>query len=122
MKLKLYEILNAVEVLKKVFNSSVNLKLAYRLSKMSKKCQEELTLVQETQKKLFDKYGEENEKKEQVIPKDNVDAYQTELAEFLNTEVDMKFDPVVIDENEKIELSANELLAVEKILTITETK
>ena len=79
-------------------------------------------LVQETQKKLFDKYGEENEKKERVIPKDNIDAYQTELTAFLNTEVDMQFDPVVIDDNEKINVSVNELIAVEKILTITETK
>lgn len=128
MKLKLYEILNAVEVLKKVMNSAVSLKTAYRLSKVAKKCNEELALVQETQKKLVAKYGDKNEKGEVLtdakgnvtVSEEAAKEYKTELAEFLNTEVEIDVDQVVIKADEKIEISAAELMVVENIIKIEE--
>ena len=121
MKVKLYEIINASEVLTKIMKSTINLKAAYRIGKIAKKYQAEMEIFQDLRKKLFDKYGETQDDKSVKIKDDKIPEYQKEMNELLQNDVELDIEPVVISENEKIEISPAELLLVEKFITIEES-
>lgn len=126
MKIKLSELYFARETLKKLFSEAVSVKLAYRLSRISKKVNAEMKLVEEQRNELVKKYADEQseeDKKKNVpisVSPSKFDEFRKEFDELLDEEIDIDTYPVELDLLSEFKLSANDMSAIEKF--VTETK
>lgn len=102
--MKLYEIVNAASSLRRIVNQEVSLKTAYRLSLLVDKLNPHLA--------YFDQHQERVSKLA-----DNKDA---ELDELLNEEVQLEFDKVEISLEEKVSISAMDVLNLKDFVTFSE--
>jgi len=101
MKLKLSDLVNAVQSLGIISKKDLPVKTSYALSKNIQKIDTELKAFNETRTKLFEKYGEkvkEDGKDLTRIPKEKVEIFQKELNTILDQEVEI--DLWMIDINE----------------------
>jgi single-stranded DNA-specific DHH superfamily exonuclease len=117
MKTTILDILNGQAALEKLVGQEVKISAAFRLSKLIKEINEELQLFEEHRQSLVKKYGDEQEDGNVVIPEDKLEEFQTEFNELLTTEVDLKHDPIAVDDLGDVEMTTAELLLIEKFLT-----
>lgn len=129
--MKLIEILNANEALKKLANSKFNsFKKAYELSKLRKQVDEEVNFYIEEEKKIVEAYASKDENGTPIfldggrIKLDSVEAknnFEKDINELRNLEID-KISKVTIspaDFNDEIP-TPNEILALEVLIDFKE--
>ena len=120
MKIQLKELFQAKDVLQKIFNEPMEIKLSYRLSKISRKVESELKEINEQRLKLIDKYADEQKpedvgKKPKQVSK-RMEEFVSEFTAFLDTETDIDIQPIPFSLLQNIKLSANDLIAIEKFI------
>ena len=114
---KLIELLNCQEIFNKISQIQVKASLAFRISKIVKAINEELTKFNELRMELFTKYGEKNEgTNELVITEKNKDKFMSELNQLLEETVTLNFTKIDISEIDDLKLSTVELFQLEKFL------
>jgi len=119
MKILLSELIQASRVFNtKVFNIPMEFKLSYRLIKLTKKINSEVTDFEKARNELIKKYGKTDEKGITSVPKDKIEEFSKELEPVLAEELkmDISLIPYNLLEKSKIELSANDLIAIEKFI------
>lgn len=118
MKLKLIVIKNLEPVLAKMAKQDVDIKAAYKLSKIFKVLGEELKLIEEFRLKLVKKYAGEEQpdpKNIEVLP-ENKEQFIKEYEEFLQQETDVSFEKLSLSELEGISITPFEGMVLSEIL------
>ena len=120
MKIQLKELFQAKDVLQKIFDEPMEIKLSYRLSKISRKVESELKEINEQRLKLIDKYADEQKpedvgKKPKQVSK-RMEEFVSEFIAFLDTETDIYIQPIPFSLLQNIKLSANDLNVIEKFI------
>lgn len=114
MKIKLANIKNMETSLDSLLKKELNIRVAYRLSKLAKQIYEELLAFEESRIKLIKKYGYFN-KETQLYEIDtknqkNVDDFTTEFNQLVSEEVDINFKPILLEDLGDIKLSAIDMM------------
>jgi hypothetical protein len=118
MKITISEILNGKPVLEKLVDKEISIKTAYKLSRMIKVLNEELQTFEESRQKLVQQYGEVQEDDSIAVQEDNIEAFNTELADLLTAEIEVGCEPMNIDEfADSVEMKTAELMMIEKFIT-----
>jgi len=98
--------------LTKVFNASLPVKDAYKISKAIDRLNVELKKVEEHRVNLVKKHGKKDENKNMTVVPENMEAFSKEFQELMNIEVE-DFQPVPMSfatlEDSKIELTPIEV-------------
>ncbi len=114
MIVKLSQIINSQEELKKLLDFKLPVKTAYNIGKMINKIQPELKAFEEVRVKLIKELGEQKgEDGNWEIKKENLQKFTEEIEKVLNSEISLdfnevdKFQKISIDQigEEKIEAS-----------------
>lgn len=121
MKIKLEELPKMVEALVSLSKRDYKAKTAYRISKISKKIFKEFEIFNEERMKLIKKYGLKDDDGE-LITKDghyqfeDKEAFDGEIKELLDTEIQVNIEPLSIEEFGDSELTPSELLGLGKLI------
>jgi len=120
MKFKLGQIQEMKEPLSRLVEQSLPLKLAFKLNKLVKAIDENLTVIEEERVKLVKKLGVLNEKTQNIeIPKDAMAQFQKEFIELMHEDVEIEFDAFNINDFETkdrvIEITTQDMLKLESI-------
>jgi predicted Abi (CAAX) family protease len=113
MTLTLLQIKNAEAVLNKLLTSPLPVKVSYRLSKIIKKLNEELTQFESSRQKLFEIYGVPNGQGEIVVDEQNRTQFMKELNQLLAESVQLDDIKIPLDDIEDIKFSAVEIAQLE---------
>jgi hypothetical protein len=120
MKITISEVLNGKQVLEKLVDKEVSIKVAYRLSRIIKVLNEELQLFEEQRQKLVQKYGTQQEDAPEgsiTVSEENLEPFQKDLSELLTAEIDLGCEPMNIDEfGDNVEIKTAELMMIEKFI------
>jgi len=123
MKITLAEIKSLEESLAKIFNKDVNIKIAYRLSSLLKKLNEEMKTLEETRIKLVKQYGEENEETHQFsVSEEKAQDFYKEFNELMQVVIDIDFEPIQLKELGDIDMSASDVLRLDEKIIINDIK
>lgn len=114
MQMKLGEILEMKDPMVRLSNEKLPLKLAFKLAKVIKAIDEHLSSVNEVRQKLFTKLAVEKDG-QMVVPDDKVQEFNEEWSELLNSDVDVDFEPISLDDLPEVELTAQDMLKLEAI-------
>ncbi len=111
------ELLNAREPLIKISNQSINAIIAFRLLKILKLVNDELTRFDEVRTSLWQKHGTVDSLTGQIsISEEGKTIINTELTPILNEEVGLTFTKININDLGNVELTAFEAMAIEKFI------
>ena len=105
-----------------IFSKTLPVKISYKFSKLAKALVEELKLVEEQRQKLIQQCnGVLSEDKTQFSfgPEDGP-KFQEGMNELLAIPIEVPFEPVALTELGSVELSPNELLAIEPLILTEE--
>lgn len=115
MKFALGEIRELKDPIANFLDLTVPVKVAWKLNKLVKALDKELSDIEEARISLVQKYGETDaEGNIQVTPEAMI-AFTTEFNELLSEEVEIDFEPIDIEALGDIELTTKQLLGVEKL-------
>jgi hypothetical protein len=118
VKLKNIQIFYAREILDKIKDSELPVKIAYKLAKIINKIDEQYLLIDNQRNTLVKKYGKE-ENGQIYVQKDDTDNFDKFLEDFnelLEIEEDIEVEQFSIDDLEKVNLSINELNSIEFLI------
>lgn len=104
MKISLAEVQTMLRSLQSFLEIDLPIKLAYKFSKLGDQIFKEAKTAEEMRSKLVKKHGKKNEKNKrfEVLP-DKMEEFGEEWSKFIDeTNVEIEFDPVSIDEIEGI--------------------
>lgn len=116
MKLKLSDLVNAVQSLGIISKKDLPVKASYALSKNIQKIDNELKAFNETRTKLFDKYDEKVKKEGKDltrIPKEKVEIFQEELNAILDQEVEIDLWMIDINGFGETNVTTGDLMAID---------
>lgn len=117
MKVKLNNIIGSVEIIRKLTQQSLPVKLAFRFLALTKQLDEQLKTFEEARISLIKKYGEELEDGGFSVKPENVQEFSVEMNELLNEEISIEFTRINVESfPDTLELSASDLGKVEWIL------
>jgi len=113
IKIKLGDINNILYNMKELVNKDVQIKTAYKLSKLLKILDNENQTFEEQKVKLFQKYGEKDDNGELKvlvdgkvdIDKKNIRLFNAEFTDLYNIEIEIQFEPIKLEDLEDIKLS-----------------
>lgn len=115
MKVKYNEILNANEPLAIISREKVSVKEAVGIARIIKILREELSIYQEKQRELLDKYGEIVEDgRFKFNNEESAEMFNKDYAELIDFEVELPIEPVNLVSD--IKISAESIIAVEKFI------
>ena len=90
---------------------------SFKLSRMIKSLTEELNAYDEHKRRLFDRYGVRVDETTIKITEENTAIYQKEMDELGQTEVELDYDPISIDEIASITISPYDLSQLSAFIT-----
>ena len=123
MEFTIQEILGMKDVLTKVVQADVPIRTAFRINRFVKSVQIELEVFEKTRMKLIQKYGEKEEKSQQISVKDpeKQKEFHREIQKVVLEIINIDFKPIRFEEfGNDIKISAAELFALEKIIIFPE--
>lgn len=109
MTLTLLQIKNSETVLNKLLTSPLPVKVSYRLSKIIKKLNDELTQFENSRQKLFEKYGTNDGQGAITVGEQNQAVFLKELNELLSETVELDDIKIHLDDIADIKFSAIEI-------------
>jgi hypothetical protein len=106
IEVKLNDVINGVESMKYLMDVFLPAKTAYKVAKLAQGMENELKLFSDAREKLVRKYANKDENGEPIVDEnnqitvtpDNIESYQKELNELLETEVKFDVNKIGIDE------------------------
>jgi len=115
-KITLQKISTANQNLSKLVSLENDFLLARALAKLIQAFDTDAKLIEKHSKEVFDKYAEKNDKGEFVVSPEKTEKFLGELNKFLDTEVELDFQPIDEKLLEGIKLSAREYMALSPFL------
>lgn len=124
MKIKLIELINAMESLMRLGELPMTAKDSFNYMRFLSKSEVEFKLYYEKRDSLIKKYGHSDNEVNYIIPKEKLYEYNNEMNELNNLELDLEFEKIKINieklELQKIELKANDMIRVQKFIDFIE--
>ena len=119
--MKVMQIVNALPSLQKLAGQELTLQKSYKIFKLMGRLDNELAFYNEQKGKILAKYCDIQG--EYAVPiKEYEERLNAELNELLNTEVEGEIKEVVLDTNEDIKLSYNDIVALQGFVRIDEAE
>lgn len=123
IKLTMSEILNAAPVLTKLTNQTFSGSATFKIARLLKALDKEITIFEETRTKMVQAYGEKDEKgvliekdgQIHVVP-DKIETFNNEINALLKSEVEINGEKLSIDYFENIELTPVEASLIEVVV------
>jgi L-lactate utilization protein LutC len=114
--LKISELLDMRDPLRRILECKLPIKVAYRLSKNAKKIQTELQTIGATIDETIASFSEEEDGKK-VLPPKNVDAANAKVTELLQEEIELDLDQVSMAmlSDSQATVAAADLMLCEKL-------
>jgi len=117
MKIKVNKLLKMKPVIEKIIKLDIPVMAAWDLMKIVKDLDTELEIYSKARKKLFNKYGEVDEKtKNQKIKEDKVEDFKKDIEELLNKEIEIKTKKIKISSLGNLKLSTADLLTIDILI------
>lgn len=117
--MKIVQVVEALPSLQKLAGQDLSIKKLYKVSKLLGNLENEVAFYNEQRSKIMAKYcdvvGNQYKPREEDMEKLNA-----EMAELLNTEIECEVKEVVIDTDEDVKLSYNDLRALQDFVRIEE--
>lgn len=115
MKFQLGEIRQMKDPMIGLLGKDLPIKSAWKLNKLVKAFDKELAEIEEFRINLVQKLGEADEAGNVQVPEDKMEQFVTEFNELLMSEIEVEFEPIEIESLGNIQISAKELLPLDKI-------
>lgn len=109
MKIKLEQIDAVKNSLKVLLSKEVPIKAAFKLSKLTKQLDKELTDLEDHRRKLVHKYGTDVGDGKMQVDANKRDAFIEDYRALLSVEIDIDFTPISVDELGDIQISSVDL-------------
>lgn len=108
MIIKLKYIVENTESIANLLKLELPVKTAYKLAKLSNAIESELREFEQLRNNLIKKYGKQSGDEIKIEPtdKETFEKFSSEINELLETEVELNYTPIDIDELGSIKLSA----------------
>jgi hypothetical protein len=120
MKLSNEKLANSINVLSKLINMELAIKLSYAISKNITKIDRELEVYNKERQRLIGKYGEKDEEGKLKVKEDgniniiDVDNFNKDIKEILEIETDIDIHVIDLDSvNEDIKITPGELIVID---------
>ena len=119
--IRLNDILNSIPIFREISNKSLPIKTAYQLARLSRELDRESTTFDESRRKIIEKYAERDENGEfkqtdegnVIIMPEQINACNQEMAELLDTEIEINVEPIEIESLASIELTPAQMFSLE---------
>lgn len=119
--IRLNDILNSIPIFREISNKSLPIKTAYQLARLIRELDRESTTFDESRRKIIEKYAEHDENGEfkqtdegnVIIMPEQINACNQEMAELLDTEIEINVDPIEIESLASIELTPAQMFSLE---------
>lgn len=117
MKFTLGEIQAMQEPLKELVAEKMPLRTAFRLNKLFKQIEDQLSFVEKSRVDLVKRLGTDDGAGGYAVQPDKFEEFRTEFGELLSEEVELDFDGVSIDDLGDIKLSIAATRFLEKLFS-----
>ena len=126
MKLRFFEIKNFIDTYEKIKNTTLPIKVGYKLAKLAALCQKEMDIYQSQLNKIILEYGARDENDQLIqtdngngvkIKEDKIQECQEKLNELSTLEIEINESPISIEALENLELSLDEIGALSSFLS-----
>lgn len=123
IKLTMGEILNAAPVLTKLTNQTFSGAATFKIARLLKALDKEITIFEETRTKMVQDYGEKDEKGMLIekdgqihVMSDKIETFNSEINALLKSEIEINSEKLSIDYFENIELTPVEASLIEVVV------
>lgn len=123
IKLTMSEILNAAPVLTKLTNQTFSGAATFKIARLLRALDKEITTFEETRTKMIQTYGEKDEngmlieKEGQIhVMADKIETFNSEISALLKSEVEINGEKLSIEYFDNIELTPIEASLIEAIV------
>lgn len=114
MKLKIGEVVNSVETLRKVLEQSLPVKISFRLMGLVKTFDEKLKTFEEARIVLIKRLGQEDSEGTYKIKEENMDEFVVEFQSLLSEEIEIDFKKIDVETlPDSVELSVSDIQKLE---------
>lgn len=115
-RLEVRELLEAKTALQKLLNSDLPVRTSFKLSRLVRKINEELTDFETKKIELIKKYGKENDKKGIEVTEENKEKFFNDMTEVLKVKIRFDVEPIALISLEGAKLSAVDMVVLEKFI------
>ena len=124
MKIKNEVLVNSVQVLRKLNNAELPVRVSYKLAKNIKSIEKELNIYEEEKQKFINKYGEKDEegklktKEDGSINITDTENWNKDIKELLDIEAEINIEKINIDELAKgdLKITPSELTLIDYMI------
>jgi hypothetical protein len=118
MKLKNGKIFNSKKALDKIKNTSLPIKTAYKIAKITKVIDEQYNFIVTQQNEIIKKYGTEENGCYGIKANDyeNLNKYAKDFNEVLEIEEEIEIQKISLEELEKVELTINDVESIDFLI------
>lgn len=118
MKVKIFQIKQFMDIYEKIKDTTLPIKVGYKLAKIAAECQKEMDIYQSQLNKIIQEYGARDENDQLIqtdngtgikIKEDKIQECQDKLNELSTLEVEINETPISIELLDNLELSLNEI-------------
>lgn len=124
MKVTLKDIVESQEVMRTLSNKSLRGRVAFKVARLLKKLEAELTTFNDTRVKLIESYAKKdaegnyitNDKNEYQFDQDNANKFVEEINKLLLEELEIDANPILIEEIEDLDFTPAEMAVLEPFM------
>lgn len=124
IEVKLITVVNGMDTLKKLSESPIRGRTAYKIAKILKKVDEEYSLFNDARMKLVRECAKKGEDGEPItdeqgnvsIDESSIAMFNDEINKLLETTVNIDFDKIPLDELADIDFTPTEMIAIEDFI------
>ncbi len=117
ISIQLKDVIESTEVLKKLAGEKLRGKVAFQISKILKKLEDELTLFNSTRVEIIKKYSQTDENGELIadeegnvkLKEESIEDFNKEIVELLNMEIKIDANKIAIEDIENIDFTPAEM-------------
>ena len=117
IKVQLKDIIEGTEVLKKLAGQPLRGKVAFQISKILKRLEDELTLFNNTRVEIIKKYSQTDENGELIsdengnvkLKEETIEDFNKEITELLNMEIEIDANKIALEDIENVDFTPAEM-------------
>ena len=117
IKVQLKDIIEGTEVLKKLAGQPLRGKVAFQISKILKRLEDELTLFNNTRVDIIKKYSQTDENGELIsdengnvkLKEETIEDFNKEITELLNMEIEIDANKIALEDIENVDFTPAEM-------------
>ena len=124
MTVTLKDIVESQEVMRTLSNKPLRGRVAFKVARLLKKLEAELTTFNDTRVKLIESYAKKdengnyvtNDKNEYQFDRDNANKFIEEVNKLLSEELQIDANPILVDEIEELDFTPAEMAILEPFM------